>query len=130
MFERSPRGTAWLALLLTVGLCAAIVCPLANRLDAERGVGLALLACLVCLTTCLITVELFFRFHSPEAAYALALLGQLIRMAIPLGLCAITLLTAGEELARILAICFVIVYPVVLAVETWLFVRELRRYCS
>ena len=85
MFQRSHRSTAWLALMLTVGGCAAVVCPLANRLDAERGLALALLACVVCLTTCLITVELFFRFQSPDTAYVLALLGQLIRMAIPSG---------------------------------------------
>jgi drug/metabolite transporter (DMT)-like permease len=130
MFHRSHRSTAWLALMLTVGGCAAVVCPLANRLDAERGLALALLACAVCLTTCLITVELFFRFQSPDTAYVLALLGQLIRMAIPLALCAATWLTEGLEPARILAICFVIVYPAVLAVETWLFVKELQRHCS
>ena len=130
MFQRSERSTAWLALMLTAGGCAAIVCPLANHLDPERGIVLALLACLVCLTTGLVMVELFFRFNSPDTAYALAVLGQLIRMAIPLAVCGATLLTAGLDLAKILAICFVIVYPAVLTVETWLCVRKLQRHGS
>jgi hypothetical protein len=130
MFQRSNRTNAWLSLILATGGCAAILFPLAHRLDPQRGIGLAALACLVCLTTCLIMVELFYRFHSPDTAYALAVLGQLIRMAIPLALCAATLLTIGLAAARTLAICFVIVYPAVLAVETWLFVKDLQQRCS
>jgi hypothetical protein len=130
MFQRSQRSTTWLILMLTAGGCAAIVCPLADRMDPQRGLGLAVLACFVCLTTGLIVVELFFRFHSPDAAYALAVLGQLIRMAIPLALCGATYLIAGLEPAKVLAICFVIVYPAVLAVETWLIVKELQQRCG
>ena len=130
MFQRSPRNYARLALVLAAGGCAAIVCPLAIRMEPAHGLGLALLACVVCLATGLVTVELFFRFNSPETAYALAILGQLIRMGIPLVLCAATFAVAGLEPARTLAICFVIVYPAVLTVETWLLVRELQPHSS
>ena len=103
-----------------------MVCPLAQSWRPTTGVYWAGLACFVCLATAICIVELQLWFNSDQTGWPLVVLGLMIRMAIPLGLCLIVLASLGESTAKLLGTCFVIVYPAVLLVETWLIVKLLE----
>lgn len=107
--------------------CAFAVCPLGFYWEGTRGIQLGMMACLACWICGILGIELCRVYQNSTSVYGLALTGILVRMVLPLAMCGATALWAGTRNAQCLAICFILIYPIFLAADTYFVVRMLGR---
>ncbi len=120
------RVTTVFVLTTIAGGCACAVCPLGYLWEGRHGVQQGLTACMTCWLTGILAIELCRAFQDSQAVYGLALTGILVRMVLPLALCGASSFWLGMGPSQCLAICFVLIYPVFLAAETYFIVHMLN----
>ena len=105
-------------------LAAVVVLPIAFSASGQAGLIAGLFAALVCLVPGLVTLALGEVFRGPNFALFNVLFGMLIRMGVPLAVCAAVYALGGPLVDGGMVFSLLAFYPVMLLVETLLLVAQ------
>lgn len=123
--EMGPWGRASV-LVASLSLAGAIVAAVAGWVGGISGLLAALYALLLCALPALFSLALGEVFRGPDGALYSLLLGMLLRLGIPL----VGFLTAyvwgGPLVEGGLVFCLLVLYPIMLTVETVLLTAQVQ----
>jgi hypothetical protein len=122
--DQLKLGRPLLLLFSLSVIMTLLTIPLSRYLDPKQGLALCLLAGATCFVVGVIVLSLPLLFPVAETYLMVVALGVGVRMLLPLIGCAILAVLVGVHEARVFAICLLIISPVLLFTETWLWARR------